>query len=67
MATVVYCGIWIAKIYKNIIIQKAPDINKRASSEAATGRIFWYKIRKGERTPMPLGATGDNTKSPRHL
>jgi len=37
MATVVYCGIWIAKIYKNIIIQKAPDINKRASSEAATG------------------------------
>ena len=23
------------------------------------GRVFWNKIRKGERAPMPLGATGD--------
>jgi len=31
------------------------------------GRVFWNKIRKGKRAPMPLGAMGDNTKSPRHL
>ena len=30
MATVVYCGVWIAKIYKNIIIEQ--DINELLNS-----------------------------------